>query len=258
METKNAIKVIDELRNTLIVLTAYFQGEPLLDDNFYEIVKHASSMKIFTISSTNAQFLDDKAAQKIVNSGLDKLIISIDGFDQESYGTYRVGGDFGKVIAGIRKLKQERLRQKASHPLIVAQCLVLKTTENKLKEIKTTALKAGADKVVFKSAQFYSQKNIEVLFPRKLKGRYILERGKPAVKKNIPNHCKRLWSSPVVTWNGHLVPCCFDKDSQHQFGNIFNQPFTTAWQGAANARFRELLLNDRKKIKICRNCTEGM
>lgn len=250
--------VIDELSSSLFVITVYFQGEPLLSKGFFEIVEYAHLKKIYTYTSTNAQFLDAKNAQKLVDSGIDKVIVSVDGYDQESYEQYRVGGQYKKVIDGIRLLKEERQRQNASGPLIVAQCLELKTTELHKKKIEQQVRAAGADTVSFKSAQFYDEKNIEQLFPVFARSRYSIKNGKPLINGELPNHCKRLWSSPVVTWNGELVPCCFDKNADHQFGNVVVGGFKNGWASQQAKEFRRNLLLNRKKIEICRNCSEGL
>src|SRR5882672_5810150 len=70
----------------------YFQGEPYLHTELLDMVKYASKKKIYTATSTNAHFLSNEGAKRTVESGLDRLIISIDGTEQETYQSYRVGG----------------------------------------------------------------------------------------------------------------------------------------------------------------------
>src|SRR5688572_9528532 len=93
-------KTIDQLKDTLTYLTFYFQGEPYLNPQFLEMVKYASANGIYTATSTNAHYLKDDVAKQTVESGLDRLIISIDGTSQDTYESYRVGGDLSKVIEG--------------------------------------------------------------------------------------------------------------------------------------------------------------
>ena len=94
--------ILHQLSPTLAYLIFYFQGEPFLHPNLLEMVKAASKKKIYTATSTNAHFLTDEAARKTVESGLDRLIISIDGTTQETYQAYRIGGKLDKVIEGAR------------------------------------------------------------------------------------------------------------------------------------------------------------
>ena len=86
-------ETIDQLHKELFYLVFYFQGEPYLNPGFLDMVKYAASKKIYTATSTNAHYLTDENAKRTVESGLDRLIISIDGTTQETYQQYRVGGN---------------------------------------------------------------------------------------------------------------------------------------------------------------------
>ena len=71
-------ETIDQLHKELLYLIFYFQGEPYLNPDFLDIVKYASSRGIYTATSTNAHYLTEANARRTVESGLDRLIISID------------------------------------------------------------------------------------------------------------------------------------------------------------------------------------
>jgi MoaA/NifB/PqqE/SkfB family radical SAM enzyme len=96
--------VLDQLAPSLMNLTFYFQGEPYLNTKFLDMVKYASTRKVFTSTSTNAHYLNDELAKRTVESGLDRLIISIDGVSQDTYEQYRVGGQLSKVIEGTKNI----------------------------------------------------------------------------------------------------------------------------------------------------------
>jgi radical SAM protein with 4Fe4S-binding SPASM domain len=66
-----------------------------------------------------------------------------------------------------------------------------------------------------------------------------------------------MWSSCVITWDGKVVPCCFDKDAKHQLGNLQEKTFKEIWQNDSYKKFRTSLLKSRKEIDICQNCSEG-
>lgn len=66
-----------------------------------------------------------------------------------------------------------------------------------------------------------------------------------------------MWSSCVVTWDGIVVPCCFDKDAKHQLGDLKNQNFNELWKSFKYQNFRKSILKSRKEIDICKNCSEG-
>jgi radical SAM protein with 4Fe4S-binding SPASM domain len=66
-----------------------------------------------------------------------------------------------------------------------------------------------------------------------------------------------MWHSCVLTWDGRVVPCCFDKDATHQLGNLNTESFEKIWHGDAYNKFRSDILKARNEVDICTNCTEG-
>jgi radical SAM protein with 4Fe4S-binding SPASM domain len=254
-------ETIDQLHKELLYLVFYFQGEPYLNPDFLEMVKYASSKKIYTATSTNAHYLTDAAAKRTVESGLDRLIISIDGTTQETYKQYRVGGNLNKVLEGaanIVKWKQELQSQK---PFVVFQFLVVRHNEHQIEEVKRLAKEIGVDDVWLKTAQVYDyEADPNNLIPTNIKySRYKKNNeGKYVFKGNNANHCWRLWHDPVITWDGTVVPCCFDKDAQHKLGSLRQQSFKELWQNPQYKIFRSQVLQSRKNIDICANCSEGV
>jgi radical SAM protein with 4Fe4S-binding SPASM domain len=81
--------------------------------------------------------------------------------------------------------------------------------------------------------------------------------GKYKIKNELLNHCWKLWHSAVITWDGKIVPCCFDKDAQHQLGDLNTKTFSEIWQSDLYNSFRSRILKSRKEIDICTNCSEG-
>src|SRR5450432_212493 len=142
-----------------LYLIFYFQGEPYLNRDFLEMVKYASSKRLYTATSTNAHYLTDEAARKTVESGLDRLIISIDGTTQEVYEQYRIGGNINKVIEGAKNIVKWKRKLNSKTPFIFFQFLVVKPNEHQVEEIKKLAVEVGVDEVRFKTAQIYDYEN---------------------------------------------------------------------------------------------------
>ncbi len=251
---------IDQLHRHLYYLVFYFQGEPYLNPGFLEMVKYAGDKGIYTATSTNAHYLTDENARKTVESGLDRLIISLDGTTQEIYQQYRVGGKLDKVLEGARNIVRWKKELKSRTPLVVFQFLVVKPNEHQIDEVKALGKEIGVDDVWLKTAQVYDYENDpNQLIPTLDKySRYKKnEKGDYQFKGSLANHCWRAWHSPVITWDGLVVPCCFDKDAQHQLGNLKGKPFKEVWQDSDYKSFRSKLLAGRANIDICANCSEG-
>lgn len=254
-------ETIDQLRNELLYLVFYFQGEPYLNPQFLEMVRYASSKKIYTATSTNAHYLNDANARRTVESGLDRLIISIDGTTQETYEQYRKGGRLDKVLEGAAHVVKWKRALKSRTPFIIFQFLVVRHNEHQIADVKTLARKIGVDQVRLKTAQVYDfEQDPNKLIPVNEKySRYKRNAdGRMVFKGNNANHCWRLWHDPVITWDGAVVPCCFDKDAQHKLGNLKEQSFKELWHAGAYRQFRSQVLQSRKNIDICANCSEGV
>ena len=92
-----------------------------------------SGKKIYTATSTNAHYLNDANARRTVESGLDRLIISIDGTTQDVYSQYRVGGDLEKVLEGAANIVKWKKDLKSKTPFIFFQFLVVRPMNTRWK-----------------------------------------------------------------------------------------------------------------------------
>lgn len=252
-------KVIDELQDTLLYLLFYFQGEPYLHPQFLDLVQYAQQRGIYTATSTNAHYLSDERARQTVESGLSRLIISLDGTTQEVYEQYRVGGKLEKVLEGTRRLLHWRKVLKSRTPYVVFQFLVVRPNEHQLEDARQLAKQLGVDDVWFKTAQIYDYEQGSPLIPTLDRySRYREESdGRWSIKNQLLDHCWKMWHSCVLTWDGKVVPCCFDKDAHHRLGDTQQNTFKEVWQSPDYQAFRSLILQGRDQIDMCRNCTEG-
>lgn len=254
-------ETIDDIHKDLLYLIFYFQGEPFLNREFLDMVKYASKKNIYTATSTNAHYLTDDVAKRTVESGLDRLIISIDGTTQDVYKQYRVGGNLDKVIEGAKNIVKWKKELKSKTPFVFFQFLVVKPNEHQINDIKKLAKEIGVDEVRFKTAQVYDYENDpNNLIPVNEKySRYKKDKkGNYIAKNKLQNHCWKLHHANVITWDGLVVPCCFDKDATHRLGNLKTQSFKEVWHNDNYKQFRRELMTSRKNIDICANCSEGV
>jgi radical SAM protein with 4Fe4S-binding SPASM domain len=259
LKAENFNRWLDQLAPTLSYLNFYFQGEPFIHNDILLFISKASQAGIYTSTSTNAHFITEKKAEEIVHSGLDRILISIDGTTQEVYEQYRIHGSLQKVLDGTKHLVEARKNLKSKTPHIIFQFLVVRPNEHQIEDAKQLANEYKVDEIRFKTAQLYDYKNGNPLIPTIEKySRYKRHaNGKFTVKSALDNHCWRMWSGAVVTWDGKVVPCCFDKDATHEMGNLSKENFNAIWKGETYSAFRKQLLKGRKEIDICKNCSEG-
>lgn len=252
-------KWIDEINNHLIYLYLYFQGEPFMNKDFCKMVKAAHDKNIYTVTSTNGHFLTPRIAEEIVASGLDRLIISIDGSTQEVYEQYRIGGKLEKVLIGTQNIIEAKQKLNSKKPFVIFQMLVVAPNEHQIEEVEVIGKKLGVDKVVLKTAQIYDFENGNPLIP--IQDKYSRYKKQPdgtyRIKNEMKNQCWKLWHSAVSTFDGDIIPCCFDKDAHFKMGNWSQNTFKEIWKSSEYNDFRQKILISRSEIDMCKNCSEG-
>lgn len=252
-------KMLNDVSRSVFYINYYFQGEPFLHPQFLELIKDAKKKRIYTSTSTNAHFIDEAKAKEIVASGLDRLIISIDGMTQKTYEQYRVHGELDKVLKGTEELLKAKKEMKSSTPHLIFQFLAVKPNEHEIPAVLKLGADIGIDEVRIKTAQLYDYEHGNPLMPENEEySRYKKgSDGTYKLKYKTGNKCWRMWSSSVLTWDGHVVPCCFDKDAKHVLGSISTTSFDAVWKSDRYNQFRMAVLTNRNAIDICKNCSEG-
>ena len=246
-------RVISEVRDTAFVIQFYFQGEPLLNKDLPTMIREAHEAGLYTIVSTNAQALTQNLARQLVASGLDRIIISMDGLTEDSYNAYRVGGSLDKTKAALRYLRKSKIENRESRILIELQCLRLHSNEHEWSEFRRVYKSLGADRLTFKTAQLYDYSNGHPLMPSNPKySRYIKGSDGRYHRRPLSHGCFRVWSGAVITTNGDVLPCCYDKAHTHAYGNIMNASMRELFQSPQARAFRQAAF--KQQPQICQEC----
>ena len=262
-------RILDDVKEHAHTMQFYFQGEPLLNKQLPEMIAMAHQVGLYTIVSTNAQALSRSTAEAIVKSGLNRIIVSIDGFSEESYAAYRVGGSLHKALEGLQHLANAKA-ELHSRIRIELQVLRLKTNEHEWEWIKKNYKKLGATQLVFKTAQLYNFEHGHPLMPtderysryKKIAdGTYVHKKAYRLLQPTSILHrafgatCLRLWSGCVITTTGEVLPCCYDKDGQHALGNIAEQSLLDIFHSKRANALRHRVLHATAPIpEMCKNC----
>ncbi len=260
LEPETLDRLLGEVGPWLVYANLYFQGEPYLHPAMDALVAACKRHGVYASTSTNAHFLRPERAEAIVESGLDRLIVSIDGASQGTYEQYRIGGRLDKVLEGTENVMVAKHRAKPGRqPHVVWQFLVVGPNEHELPEIERMARKAGVDELVIKTAQLDDPRDGHPLLTQNPKLRRYDRHpdGTWHLRNRLDDKCWRMWQGAVVTWDGRVVPCCFDKDADHLMGKVGEQRFEEIWFGSAYQKFRNQIFTARGDIAMCQNCTEG-
>ena len=226
-------KLINQISDHAELVYLHGDGEPLLHKNVFEMVKYAKNKGLRVGLSTNATILDAKATSLLLNSGIDYLILAIDGASPETYEKIRIGGNFGKVTENIRYLLEERKRLKIPVFCLV-QCISMPQNRHE-------------------SDMFYRM--WKPFNPDVIRIKPLVELIKGGTTNPNTYPCIFLWRSIMVDWDGTVFPCCVDTNSTIRLGNINDTSLHEIWNGKSIQNLRKIHAADRQKeIPLCRNC----
>ncbi len=237
-------KTIDQIKDYCVWLTLYSWGEPFLNRRIHEFVAYAHQRNISTIISTNLNKpLSPEMAENIIKSGLDVMIISMDGVTQDVYEVYRVGGRLDRVLENINLLVQKKQELGYTTPHLEWQFIVMQQNEHQIDDAKQLAGQLGVNSLVFKKVDFPHGMNDPKEAER------WLPRDHPEYHREDPFHkpfqedgqrCWRLWRSAVVNWDGGFAPCCYLTDKSEDFGDASVNSVEEIWNNHNYATARGL------------------
>ena len=254
-------RVLSQIKDSAWVVQFYFQGEPLLNKDLPLMIREAHGAGLYTIVSTNAQAMTPELAQALVAAGLNRIIISMDGLTQETYEAYRVGGSLDQCKAALRWLQEAKQKQSSIPPsmggsrgaVIELQVLRLRSNEHEWAAFKKEYKALGADRLVFKTAQLYDYRHGHPLMPSEPRyRRYEQHADGLWYRKPLSKGCFRVWSGVVIAANGDVLPCCYDKDHAHAYGNLRTASLRDLFSGPKAQAFRAQAL--LQTPQICQEC----
>ena len=286
-------KIIDEVGNYLVSIDLFNWGEPLMNKDVCEMIAYAHERHITTSLSSNFQRFSEAVAEGLISSGLDILILSIDGASQESYEKYRVGGDFGKAIEHISLLVKKKRELKSAHPHICWQFLVMRHNEHEVEAAKKMAAELGVDSITIDHAYLPVTPKKEAMKWLPLDPKYHrydpaeLEKKWQALEKEhdtapesvnrqtaagtqeIRNendagqndykrrvNCSWLWTQATINWDGSVAPCCAVYEPSFDFGSISETSFKKAWNNEKYRASRRFSSKGEtgKVMTVCMQC----
>jgi len=247
MDMKLYKKIIDNCyRLGIKMITLSFFGEPFLDKKIIEKIRYAKEKKMYVGFYSNASLLNKELAREVVESGLNGITISFDGYSKETYEKIRKNLKFEVVKKNILNLIEIRNRMKKANPKIT---LVLVELEENKEEIK----------------DFYREwnkkvDNVNIINMRNWANDIQKEGTKESFHFNRRlkrKPCALIWQKMVVDWNGDVVLCCDDWNHSTVLGNLKKQTIEEIWKGEKLRKIREAhIKGEFYKIPLCSGCNK--
>lgn len=254
---QNFKNIIDGIPN-LKFINFGWAGEPLLNKEIFKMVKEAHSRGIRSSLSTNTVLLNQYVGE-VLDSGLNILIVCLDGVKKEIHERYRVGSDFESIKNNIREFCAQKHKRGLEFPRVVLQSLVTKDNEKDMSSMIKLAESLGVDSLEFKTLSLGSSvslaekiKRAKEFLPSAQFSRYDIKEGKPIIRsKSKICHWLR---QAVILWNGDVVPCCYDFEGALAVGNVLKDGgFKKVWQSEKYKKYRQKII--KKQFALCQNCS---
>jgi len=228
--------IMDKLYPWVIEVSLYDIGEPLWCEDLIEFIKYAKQRNVGTSISTSLSLPKNKRYWEIlVQSGLDHLIVAIDGISEKTYKEYRTNGNLQLVMQNLYAIINAKT-QHNSKLTIEWQMIEFEWNRHEIAEAKKTASNLGLEFRLIK----------EVTKPRK------------EAQNNVSyvrnRNCLLPYLIFIVNAFGEVNPCYKYYNPYMKIGNIKENCFEEIWN---NEEIRKI--RDRELIKtrpICCKCNE--
>jgi radical SAM protein with 4Fe4S-binding SPASM domain len=251
-------RVLGELAPRMRNLALWNYGEPLLNRELPSMIAHAKEAGVRVVKvSSNVHFLDGDRGLALLRSGLDVLILSVDGASEETYATFRKEGDFERVARSVAWLCAEKKRLGLEKPRIELQFIVMRHNEHELPEMRRLARQWGVDRLRVKTVGADDPGTKDLVPVERLLSRYEADGETPNVRHSF---CTMAWDHTVVNVDGSVTPCCYlrpDMGDAFVMGNVFEKTFSEIWRGEKYRAFRAAMLAGRESMPVCNKCRGG-
>ena len=242
-------QLVDQIpENSYIDMYGY--GETLLHKDVFPMIRYAKSKNNNIRVSSNLN-IDQETVKGIVESGIDTLIISLDGVSQEAYQQYRIRGDIALVLKNIEYLVA--LKESSGSALrIIWQFIINRYNEHEIKDAQHMATKLGVEISFIPMGLAhdvidgpYSKETIgdlkKLWLPLNSKYRdSYFAKGPKLNKENTP--CPSLWEWMTIYADGSVMPCCKITKSENSFGNIHESSLEEIWNNTQFRTSRDLFI----------------
>lgn len=253
-------RIIDQVKEYVYLLVLWSWGEPFLNKDALRMIRYAKDNGLIVHTSTNGHFFGTrKSASRVIESGLDSIVVAVDGLDQNTYEKYRRNGKLELVIKSIENLVAERTSARAKNPIITFRFIVMRHNEHQVGKVKDFAENLGVDVVTYRSAVVdRGGLNFEDNLTPNIETYQQFEyTGLPGRKHRIERdgfYCHRPYANLTIFSNGDVVSCENDYNATVTLGNVKDQSLRKIVSSARSSSFLKDFHRDRDRFKFCRDC----
>ncbi|MFC1851775.1 radical SAM protein [candidate division CSSED10-310 bacterium] len=247
--------IIDQVKDDILLVAFWSWGEPFMNPDAFHMIHYAKQKGLLVHTSTNGHFFSSREqASKLVDSGLDSVIIAIDGLDPQTYAVYRGGGQLNRVIQSIEHVVAERAACGVNHPLITLRFIVMKHNEHQQNQVEKFARELNVDYVSFRSP-VVQREGINLhkqLAPDTFD--FAPERFSKSELSPKSFLCFRPYGNLTIFSNSDVVSCENDYNATIPFGNVAQQSLRQILSSPSCRSFMTKFRKNSDQLSFCRTC----
>ncbi len=247
--------LMDEIGDTLIATYLFCFGEPFMNPHLFEMISALDRRGITSLTSTNGHFCQTKdEASRLVESGLNVLIIAVDGSTQEVYQSYRIGGDIERVKRFITLVEEAKTRLSTPYPYTVMRTVVTRDNAPDLQHLEEMARGLGVNMFTYKSVGCMTHASAFAGYQPNNQRLRRFEYAGAEMKTAKLIRCPFAFRQPIVFWDGTVVGCEYDHDREMAFGKVGEDPFPLIWNSRKAQMLRKSIRKRRDRPRFCSRC----
>jgi MoaA/NifB/PqqE/SkfB family radical SAM enzyme len=237
--------ILEKIAPYAVEVSLHNWGEPLLNKDVLRMTRCTADLGIATNMSSNLSIERPGLGRDLVDSGLEYLIVSLDGTTQDVYEQYRVRGDVELVYHNMREVIEAKKRLRSRTPVVEWQFIVFKHNEHQMDDARRLARELGVDRLRFRSPglQYSKVANLE-LGDQWLPANPAYWELHPGVLRKQgylwDEPCFYLWRSMTINPGGGIAACCIVYNEKQDFGNLLHGDLNTIWNSEKYRRSRAL------------------
>lgn len=235
-------KIIDEAREYVFDINLAHRGESLLHPKLIEAISYAKKSGLYTRLHTNGSLLTGNLSRRLIQSGLDRLSFSFDGYEKDTYERIRRGGDFDMTVSNIVRFLEIKKEARSKKPVTAIEVISFDDPDKQVSAEAKGQFKDRFRGLPLDSFILKEMHNWAGRIERKSRG------------KNY-TVCPFPWNALVIFWDGTVLPCTQDFFGKFVAGNVKDSSLQEIWNGENMRSLREKLAQkDIAGLETCSVC----
>lgn len=231
-------KIIDEIKGYVESVDLDLMGESAMHPQIFEIIRYCKKAGLKTSLNSNMTGIDSGRAKQLVDSGLDLLVMGIDGVTKETYEQIRRGASFDITKKNIEAI----LAMKTNSLYRVVQMVYVTASRKEVLSFLRVWRNKGAQYLRIQPYQNIDKEKVDL-------------NALPVTRQRMGRVCIQPWKKIAICWDGSVVLCCNDYDTFHVIGDIKNEHTLDVWNGAPMQELRGLLVARQwERLPLCSRC----